>query len=138
MKNQRLQAGRWLAQSLHELDVARLMLREGFHAYACFYSQQGSVMALKSLAYLRGDRYVIGHSVIDLVKSLTDDFPEVARFKEAAGQLDRYYLTTRYPDALPGGVPYEAFHEKEATAAVDAAASVVEFARTIVAGASGG
>ncbi len=44
--------------------------------------------------------------------------------------LDRYYLTTRYPDALPfPAVPYEAFSASDSAQALAAAARILEAAR---------
>jgi HEPN domain-containing protein len=40
--------------------------------------------------------------------------------------LDLYYIPTRYPNGIPGGVPYEAFDEESAKKALNLAASVIE------------
>ena len=61
------EARRWLAQAQDDLAFARLGLREGFFAQACFLSQQAGEKALKALRYLRGDRRVLGHSLVALV-----------------------------------------------------------------------
>ena len=41
--------------------------------------------------------------------------------QELGGILDQYDVPTHYPNGLAGGVPFEAFGESQATAAVDAA-----------------
>jgi HEPN domain-containing protein len=42
----RIEAERWLAQATSDLEFARLGLREGFHAQACFQCQQAAEKAL--------------------------------------------------------------------------------------------
>jgi HEPN domain-containing protein len=44
-----------------------------------------------------------------------------------SGGLDKYYIPTRYPNGLPGGVPYEAYDEDDAKKAIGMAARVVEY-----------
>lgn len=55
--------------------------------------------------------------------------PEAPRLRELAGVLDQYYVPTRYPNGLPGGVPFEAFGQVQAAAAVDGAERFLVFAR---------
>ena len=134
MKNSREDARRWLRQAENDLAFARLALREGFFAQACFMSHQVAEKALKSLAYNRGDRYVSGHSLLDLMSSLVTTHKQLAEHTKLAKILDRYYVPTRYPDALPGSVPFEVYDDKdEASEAVQGAAAVVETARSVVA-----
>jgi HEPN domain-containing protein len=56
--------------------------------------------------------------------------PELEPLRELAGLLDPYYVPTRYPNGLPGGVPFEAFGAGQAAAALDAATSFLSAART--------
>ena len=111
MKNSEEDASRWLRQAENDLAVAQLTLREGFFAQACFMSHQVAEKSLKALAYRRGDRYVTGHSVTDFVRDLAQTYPEVLQHDQLAGILDQYYVPTRYPDALPGSVPFEVYKE---------------------------
>jgi HEPN domain-containing protein len=61
------EARRWLEQAENDLDFCRLALRERYFAQACFGAQQTAEKALKSLAYGRSDRTVIGPSVVEIV-----------------------------------------------------------------------
>jgi HEPN domain-containing protein len=45
-----------------------------------------------------------------------------------ADLADGYYIPTRYPDALPDGVPSEVFTTRQATDAIALAAQVLAFA----------
>ena len=70
MKNSEADARRWLRQAENDLEFTRLASREGFSAQACFMAHQVVEKALKAVAYYCGDRYVIGHSLTDLVSRL--------------------------------------------------------------------
>ena len=122
------EADRWRRQADNDLAFARLALRERFYAQACFMAQQAAEKAVKSIAYGSGERAVLGHSLVMLVSRYAARAPGLADLTEAAGILDQYYVPTRYPNALAGGVPFEAFGETQASAAVDAADRFVRIA----------
>ena len=63
-----------------------------------------------------------------LIARYADQAPELRPLRELAGVLDQYYVPTRYPNGLAGGVPFEAFGASQATAAVDAAEHFVRLA----------
>lgn len=130
--NPKAEAGRWLAQARSELAFARVGVREGFYAQACFHCQQSAEMALKALHYLGGARLVIGHSLVELLASLVDVHPPLAGLRGAAARLDQLYVPTRYPNGLPGGVPAEVFTEEQATEATRQAAEFVERAAALI------
>ena len=132
MRDSRNEAERWLRQAENDIDFGRLALREGFYHQACFVAQQASEKAVKAVLYALGDRVVLGHSVLELVGRLSGRTPEIAARREGAGLLDQYYVPTRYPNGLPGGVPFEAFSELQATAAIEEASHFVALARTRV------
>ena len=132
MKNSEADARRWLLQAENDLDFARLALREGFFAQACFMAHQVAEKALKALAYYRGDRYVMGHSILELLSSLELSYPQLSEHQELAGILEQYYVPTRYPNALPGSVPFQAYNRGQAEDAVDGAAAMVATAKGVV------
>ncbi len=61
------------------------------------------------------------------VVSLRKDWPIAEA--DVAG-LDVFYLPTRYPDALPGGLPADAFGEDDAHRALERSERVIEAATT--------
>lgn len=128
----RAEAERWLAQAQSDLDFARLGLREGFFAQACFQCQQAAEKALKAIHYLGGARFVPGHSLVELLSSLPDRHPGLAALLPGARRLDQLYIPTRYPNGLPGGVPAEVFSSDQATAAIDDATKFLEAARILL------
>lgn len=128
MWDARAEADRWRRQAAHDLAFARVALRERFHAQACFVAQQAAEKAVKAIAYGLGERTVIGHSLVTLISRYGVRAPELHDLRELGGILDQYYVPTRYPNGLAGGVPFEAFGESQAAAAVDAADRFVQLA----------
>ena len=122
------EADRWRRQAANDLEFARVALRERFCAQACFIAQQAAEKAVKAIAYGLGERTVLGHSLVTLISRYSDRAPELEELRELGGVLDQYYVPTRYPNGLAGGVPFEAFGEPQAAAAVDAADCFVRLA----------
>ena len=125
MKGPKAEASRWLRQAEDDLEYARLGLREGFSAQVCFQCQQICEKAIKALRYGRGERVVFGHALVELAAPL----PALAGFRDRLSILDQYYVPTRYPNGLPGGVPSEVYTRTQAAAAVEVAQHVVALVR---------
>jgi len=121
----RAEGRRWLVQAEDDLRFAELAARERFFAQACFNSQQAAEKALKAFLYARGAEQVMGHSVADLAAECARLEPEFAKLKERAAPLDQFYLSTRYPNSLPGGVPAEAFTAPDGERALGMAREVI-------------
>lgn len=81
------------------------------------------------MAYALGERLVLGHSLVELLALIGTRSPDGEALREMAGILDQYYVPTRYPNGLPGGVPFEAFGEAQAAAAVEGAERFAALAR---------
>ncbi len=94
--------------------------------------QQAAEKALKALHYLGGARVVLGHSVVELLAPLVAVHPGLGELREGAQQLDQYYIPTRYPNGLPGGVPAEVFTRRQAEEAVGLACRFLAQARAAV------
>ena len=125
MREPNKEADRWLKQAESDLAYAELGLREGFYAQVCFQCQQVCEKAIKALRYGRGERAVLGHALVELAASV----PVMARFRDSLAALDQYYVPTRYPNALPGGIPSDVYTGDQAAAAVDTARQVVAAVR---------
>jgi HEPN domain-containing protein len=132
MKRARAEAARWVAQAESDLAFAELGLREGFFAQACFVCQQAVEKALKALHYLGGARVVLGHSLVELLDTLGARHAGLADLREGAQQLDQYYVPTRYPNGLPGGVPSEVFTRRQAEEAVSIARRFLAISRAAI------
>jgi HEPN domain-containing protein len=125
----RSEAERWLRQAENDLEFAEHGLALGFHAQTCFLAQQVAEKAAKALHYLRGARTVLGHSVDGLLEALQKSDPGVASLRAGAKELDQHYVPTRYPNGLPGNLPFEAYSAEQAQRALGHARAIVAHAR---------
>jgi HEPN domain-containing protein len=121
----RLEGRRWLAQAENDLAFAILASREGYFAQACFNAQQAAEKALKAVLYSHGAEQVFGHSVADLAAECANLDTEFGRLVSRAAPLDQFYVATRYPNSLPGGIPAQAFARPDAERALDMAREVL-------------
>lgn len=119
---------RWLTQAKDEFeDAEELRKRKRFYL-ALFHFQQATETAFKAYLYLKVKSAEVFHihSVDELAKMAVEidaDFKEVA----SAKKLDRYYIPTRYPDGLPGGIPSRYFDDpREAEEAMQLAKSAID------------
>ncbi|HHT9117895.1 MAG TPA: HEPN domain-containing protein [Candidatus Hypogeohydataceae bacterium YC38] len=127
MKRPREEAQRWLDQARHNLEVAKSLNSQKFYSDACFMSEQAAQVALKAFLYLKGERFVTAHSVAELVMMCQAHSQEFAPLLNAGKMLDKYYIPTRYPDALaPPAVPYKTYTSEEAQKALQQAENIVE------------
>jgi HEPN domain-containing protein len=123
------EAERWLLQAENDLAFAERGLEFGFFAQTCFLAQQVAEKAAKAVHYAQGARVVMGHSVDGLLAALEADCPEVADLRDGAKELDQHYVPTRYPNGLPGNVPFQAYTAEQARRALGHARAVTAFAR---------
>jgi len=54
---------------------------------------------------------------------------ELENIKKAS-VLDKYYIPTRYPNGLPGGIPSSAFDKTDAERAITLATELIEAIKT--------
>lgn len=127
MKKSPIEEGfRWWRQALQDYDDALYCLKGGRFHLTAFLAQQSAEKALKGFLYAQGISDIRGHSVAELVRTASK---ANRSFKEIQGQaalLDKYYIPTRYPNGLPGGIPAEAFDSHDAERALELARLVLE------------
>ncbi len=86
----------WLRQAERDLQHARdTMERETFE-WAAFAAQQAAEKAVKAV-YQRLGAEARGHSVTQLLSSLPPTARPAEALIEIAKDLDRHYITPRYP-----------------------------------------
>ncbi len=124
-KEARAEAKRWLEQANANLDVVRYNVRGGYHFAACFWAQQAAEQALKAFLYGQGLRSVRGHSVHDLAELCLKHDSDFGLDPISVAPLDRFYIPTRYPNGLPGGVPAKVYTAADSQRAVELAAQVL-------------
>lgn len=104
----------WLRQAEGENKWAKDAFDSGNWALVCYLCQQASEKALKAIAFSQGVTQVRSHSTFEIAASLEID----GELADASRILDQYYMTTRYPDALPGGAPCDMFVRSQAEEAI--------------------
>lgn len=105
---------RWLTQAKDEFEDAEELRKRRRFYLALFHFQQATEKAFKAYLYLKVKSAEVfhTHSVDELARmavEIDSDFKEVA----SAKKLDRYYIPTRYPNALPGGIPSRYFDDAQ-------------------------
>ena len=118
---------RWRAQARHDLDDAGFAAQHERHALACFLAQQSAEKIVAAFLFAEGADAVWGHALADLCEDAIALDPSFDLIKSVAILLDKYHNTTRYPTALPGGVPHDAFDGTDASRALEIAHDVLRF-----------
>ena len=95
------------------------------HDKACFFSQQAGEKALKALLYFYGKRSLITHSLSRMVEELKLN----SGLLQDARMLDKLYIPTRYPDALPESTPAEEYTKVESQDALKRAERIILFVK---------
>lgn len=120
---------RWWRQAERDLEDARYAFAGERYNLTCFLAQQSAEKALKAYLYFQGMEVVWGHSVRELVGLAAEFDAEFIALAERVAPLDQYYIPTRYPNGLPGGVPFEAFNEEDGQRGLRMAEWVLEAVR---------
>ena len=118
---------RWLAFAREDLRMAELAMAETLWNQVCFHAQQCVEKVLKSWLAERGESPLRTHKLVDLVVLLGET--RLAGLADEVRELDRFYIFTRYPDALPGTLPEGLPGESEASEAYDVARQVMALAK---------
>lgn len=129
MNNNEREASRWLKQAEYTLDSAKYNFQGNRFAEACFFSQQAAEMALKGFLYRQGRRAIQLHSVQALVQECETYKDEFGDYLKDGRKLDRFYIATRYPDAVVDVLPHETVGEEDAADAIQSCEEIVEFVR---------
>ncbi len=114
---------RWIDQARYTLSSMEADIEHGSYSWACFKAHQVAEYSLK--AFLRGAGLpAFGHDLRDLYEKF-NSYCEVD-MREEILELSKYYIPTRYPDAFPGGSPYQFYTLEEAKRSLAYAKRVIE------------
>lgn len=125
----RKESERWLNQAIRDIDDAKYAFEGKRFNLACFVSQQSAEKAIKAYLYAQGSEEVWGHSVAELCNEAMKLNPSFKNIKKEAASLDKYYIPTRYPNGLPGGIPADVYQEEDAKSALYSANKIIEFVK---------
>lgn len=133
MKNSKGNSQRWLAQAEYDLKQAARSFKDKSFAYAAFFAEQSAQKSLKAFLIFQGKRFITIHSVGELAKEAAVIDKTIKPLIEKAKLLDRHYLASRYPDALPEpAIPAESYIEPEAKEAVSIAKEIFEVVARLI------
>jgi len=94
-------------------------------------SEQSAQVALKAFLIAKKRRRIVEHSVQELAAMCSQRDRDFEEFIEYGKILDRYYIPTRYPDALASpAVPYKTYNEEDALNAISLAEKIIEAVRS--------
>lgn len=117
---------KWLKQAEYDLRDAEMALEWGSFNLSCFLSQQSAEKALKALLFYYGYEIVRGHSVGALCELIVKREPDFSNLLSPAKWLDKFYIPTRYPDALPDmAIPSEVYDREDAERALEKARKIL-------------
>ncbi len=110
----------WVNQAKNDLAWAKAGLKQEFYSQVCFMCQQAAEKAIKAIAIAQ-EFEVRSHSIVAIAKGL-----KINSDVEIAGRrLDLYYISARYPDALPEGAPFEVLGKEQAREALKDAELII-------------
>ncbi len=95
----------------------------------CFHSQQGVEKTLKGFLRAHDGSVPRTHFLDDLLNLCIEIDGNFSKLKEKCLKLDKYYIPTRYPDALPGTLPEGLPEEKDAQEALSFLQEIMKFVR---------
>lgn len=119
----------WLEEAEWDLENAEILLKNKRYNTVVFHSQQAAEKALKALLYFNNINGW-GHSIFTLLEKYKElkklDLDDLSRY---ALNLDKHYITTRYPDALPDLAPHKAYNNQEAELAIEQSDKLIQFVK---------
>lgn len=119
------ESDRWYRQAEYDFKVAEWNVEGGFFAPACFWAQQAAAKALRAFLYINNESGRETRSVVELLDRAISYEEGFKDFVEASGRIDLYYKTSRFPDAIPGGIPAEVLIERDAKEAIKVAGDII-------------
>lgn len=118
-------ASTWVAFAREDLRMAELAYSEGIWNQVCFHAEQCVEKLLKALLADEGLPVPQVHRLPDLLSRLAPaSSAQLQAIEVNIRSLDRFYIPTRYPDALPGTLPTGLPGDLEATEALNVARNV--------------
>ncbi len=119
----------WLKQAERDLKVAATDAAAGYHEWAAFAAQQSAEKAVKALVqFLHGS--VRGHAVTEILRQLPASVGVPDSVLTGAQELDKVYVTSRYPNGFASGAPSDYFNEKSSRELIAHAREILGFCRS--------
>lgn len=127
MQVKKEQIKRWLDFAAEDLKAAEISLAENLPNIVCFHSQQAVEKSLKALYLSCFATTPKTHDLEVIFTKLREKVAGLSGFEEKIRYLNKFYVPTRYPDALPGSLPEGLPDVKDAQEALSLAKEILEF-----------
>jgi HEPN domain-containing protein len=122
-------AADWLKMAERDLGYAELGATAGYHEGAAFHAQQCGEKAVKGLVQsLHGA--VRGHAITEIIRQLPASVKVPTEISNAGQQLDKVYVTSRYPNGFAWGNPSDYFNERDSRELIAYAKQILEWCRS--------
>jgi HEPN domain-containing protein len=118
----------WLRQADADLRHARNARDDADYSWSAFAAQQAAEKAIKAV-FQRRHLDAWGHVLSLLLESLPDEARPAAELVDAAKELDKHYIPTRYPNGFERGAPVDFYTRREAEQAIANAEAIIEWCR---------
>ncbi|HQN48469.1 MAG TPA: HEPN domain-containing protein [Caldisericia bacterium] len=114
-------------QASEDIDVAKYNHKGEKFFISCFLSHQAVEKILKGYLIYKGFEHIWRHSVSDLSKECEKIDKDFESLRKEILILDKYYIPTRYPNGLPGGIPAEVFTERDSFETITLSEKALKF-----------
>ncbi len=117
----------WFDFAREDLLMAEGALERRIYNQTCFHSQQGVEKTLKGFLRTKKQNIPKIHFLEELIELCSNIDHQFKSLKSRCSILDRYYIPTRYPDALPGMLPEGLPQKDDAEEALETLRKVMDF-----------
>jgi HEPN domain-containing protein len=126
-KNNKHDFAIWLRLAQDDLASAKALLEEKIYSQVCFHSQQAAEKMLKAFLKSQGATPPKIHNLLELLQMCMEKDDDFIALEPGCEYLSRFYIVTRYPEALPGSLAQGLPDLKEAKKALECAKEIVAF-----------
>jgi HEPN domain-containing protein len=104
-----------MKQAVRDLENAKHELAGGYYEWSCLLAQQAAEKAVKAVFQKLGAE-AFGFSVTGLLENLPEDMKPPEDLMDAAKELDKAYIPTRYPTHIRRAPPMNTTLKKRPSA----------------------
>jgi len=117
----------WFDFAHDDLVVAEASFKKKIYNQVCFHCQQGVEKMLKGFLKSKKQNIPKIHFLEELIELCSNIDHKFKSLKSRCSILDRYYIPTRYPDALPGILPEGLPQKEDAEEALETLRKIMDF-----------
>ncbi len=118
----------WLRQAEADLRHAHHARDDADYDWSAFAAHQAAEKAIKAV-FQRRHLDAWGHTLSVLLESLRPALEPSTDLVDAAKELDKHYIPTRYPNGFERGAPVDFYTRREAEQAIANAEALIEWCR---------